>query len=163
MKFVISLKFTARVVRENSKLDLFQVTTNIPGDHNVYLRIAKCCPGLYINDPKENSLTKDIPTNCEIVETGEPLDSPRKVVVYATADINATPEDPIELWTYYYTKAILDKKVRKARTLSTKEDVKLAKKQKLGKEEAATEEEELAKTPAAPPGKVGKEEAATEE
>ena len=105
----------------------------------MYLRLAKCCPEV---SKRTARLSRQVNHS-----------SPKKVVVYATADINAISENPIELWTNYFAKVILDQKIRKARPLSTQENVK-NKRQKLAK---------LAKTPAAPPGKVGKEEAATEE
>jgi hypothetical protein len=152
-------KFRTRV-SEGEKLDLFHIVTNIPKSCTaVYLQVDPCCAGLYINDPNGHALTKSIQPNCEFLESGAPLDSPQKVVVVAMADIDGSPENPVEFWADYNCtdptkgrrkdgvddrKKRKVRKVRKPRVAGSKETVsRRAKKQKLTMAEDEGEIEDI--------------------
>jgi hypothetical protein len=116
-------------VTESDKIDLFHVTTNIPKDcAQVYLQVAECCPGGYINDPNGHADTKSIQPNCEFIESGDSLDSPQKFVVVAKTDINGTPENPVEILAIYHNTDqgkggdSKKRKITQPKVLSSKED-----------------------------------------
>ena len=61
------------------------------------MRIDDRCAALYINSPSHHVKTKDIPTNCDLMETASHLADPKKIGVFATRAIGIGDE----LWTVY--------------------------------------------------------------
>jgi hypothetical protein len=84
-------------VPDADSMKVIKMVQDIPKQVNVYMRVDEQCAAFYINSPPLNVETKDIPTNCDLIETASDLSDTLKIGVFATRDI-ATGD---ELWTIY--------------------------------------------------------------
>jgi hypothetical protein len=78
-------------------MKVIKMVQDIPKQVNVYMRVDEQCAAFYINSPPLNLKTKDIPTNCDLIETASDLSDTLKIGVFATTDIAIGDE----LWTKY--------------------------------------------------------------
>jgi len=84
-------------VSDADSMKVIKMVQDIPKQVNVFMKIDEHCAAFYINSPPLNVKTKDIPTNCDMIETASDLSDSMKIGVFATRDI-ATGD---ELWTKY--------------------------------------------------------------
>jgi hypothetical protein len=62
-------------------MKIIKMVQDIPKQVNVFMKIDKHCAAFYINSPPLNVETKDIPTNCDMIEKASDLSDSMKIGV----------------------------------------------------------------------------------